>query len=276
MPLRSKRDYPELDKLSVRLARRKYFSVSYPKSGRTWLRFMVDDYRTRLFGIRVPQVFAVEKKLRWRHRIVWTHAGGDFRHPYYGQLTFRDRLDRAAPYLFLTRNFHGILNSAFHHRTYRRNKMQLPPSEFIRHPNCGILHVVSYYNMWLELRREIPSFKVFAYEDLKKDPFTTMSGVVEALELPLREDLLRQTVECGSVANMKVLANSDAYAGTVLAPSDRGDERSAKVREGSTSGYRSLFSDEDLAYFGQVISNHFLGLEDPDFAGCAERIDLKA
>lgn len=268
-----KRDYPELSKLSVRLARRKYFFVSYPKSGRTWLRFMVDDYRTRLFGITVPQVFAVERKLQLKHRIVWTHAGGDFRHPYYGQLTFADRLDRKAPFLFLSRNFYGILNSAYHHRTFRRKVMDLPPGEFIRHPNCGILHVVSYYNMWLELREKLHSFQAFSYEDLKKEPYETMARVIESLELPVKEDLLRQTVECGTVANMKILAKSEAYANTVIAPSNLNDERSAKVREGKASSYRELFSDEDLDFIGNVIQNHFLGLNDPDFAACAQRID---
>ena len=50
--------------------------VSYPKSGRTWVRFMVDSYLADLHGIPVSNVFQVERRLDPRWRIEWTHLTG--------------------------------------------------------------------------------------------------------------------------------------------------------------------------------------------------------
>ncbi len=264
---------PRVRKLSIRLARRKFFAVSYPKSGRTWLRFMVNDYLRRCFGIDVPQVFAVERKLRLRHRIVWTHMGGNFRRPYFGVMNFDTLMLKNVPYIFFKRNFYAILNSAYHHRVYRRRVMDVTPSEFIRHPHCGIVHIVSYYNMWLHLRGRLTTFKSFAYEDLKQDPAGTLRRVIEAFGLPPREEWIEAAVREGSVENMKKLAVSPDYAGTVLAPTDLNDERSAKVRSGRRASYTDLFSREDLEYIGRVIDMLYLGKDDPDFSACCRRID---
>lgn len=51
--------------------------LSYPKSGRTWVRFMVDDYLCRLLAVPVPNVFEIEKLLAGTDRhIEWTHLTG--------------------------------------------------------------------------------------------------------------------------------------------------------------------------------------------------------
>ncbi len=234
---------------------------------------MVDDYLTRHYRINVPQVFAVEKKLRFRHRIVWTHMGGDFRRPYFGIMNFDTLLLRNLPYVFLARNFYAILNSAYHHRVYRRRVVEATPSEFIRDPYCGILHLVSYYNMWLHLRRQLPRFVSFSYEELKRDTPGTLRNVIEAFGIEPDDQLIAASANEGSAGNMKMLAESPAYSETVLAPTDPNEPRSAKVRETRASSYAGLFSPDDLDYIANVIDEFFLGKDDPEFGPSARRID---
>src|SRR5690349_7405005 len=50
--------------------------LSYPKSGRTWVRFLVDAYLADLHGIPVANVFEVERRLDRRWRIEWEHLTG--------------------------------------------------------------------------------------------------------------------------------------------------------------------------------------------------------
>ncbi|MEM9253166.1 MAG: hypothetical protein AAGB29_12525, partial [Planctomycetota bacterium] len=46
--------------------------LSYPKSGRTWLRFMLNDYLARIAGASdLPNAFAIEKADGYP--IAWTH-----------------------------------------------------------------------------------------------------------------------------------------------------------------------------------------------------------
>ena len=47
--------------------------LSYPKAGRTWVRFMVDSYLCRLHELAVGNVFEAEEHPRQPVRIVWTH-----------------------------------------------------------------------------------------------------------------------------------------------------------------------------------------------------------
>ena len=40
-------------KMGCYLAPKKNFFISYPKSGRTWVRFLVDAYKAELYGLKI-------------------------------------------------------------------------------------------------------------------------------------------------------------------------------------------------------------------------------
>lgn len=108
----------------------------------------------------------------------------------------------------------------------------------------------------------------FSVSRLKEDSGREFRNVLLALGVEVDEDLLKRSLEEGALENMRRLAETDAYQDSILAPEEKGDQRSAKVRKGSKSSYKELFSEEDLAFIGRTIEDHFTGRDMPEYREC--------
>jgi hypothetical protein len=238
--------------------------VSYPKSGRTWVRFMVDSYLADLHGISVANVFEVERRLDPRWRIEWTHLTG--------QMTYLvpfDQLDPAdlpevegRPCVFLTRDVHATLASAYFQASYRINVFSGSPSEFVRSPLFGIRKLVAFYNLMADLRDRLASFTVLTYHSLRQDAAAGLRSVLEVLGAEIDGGRVERAVETGRFESLRRLARTPEYANTLLSPSDPGNPDSDKVRRGDDEAWRELFGEEDLRYIAQAIAElqHDAGL----------------
>ncbi|HSP43109.1 MAG TPA: sulfotransferase domain-containing protein [Luteolibacter sp.] len=255
-------------KRACHLSRSKTFFVSYPKSGRTWVRFLVDDYKTRLYGLKVKNVFKAERRLRLRHHVEWTHLAGFQRNPYHAMTPDNLDLLRRTPCVFMTRNFHATLASAWFQVTQRLG-VPLADKDAFLHGTChGIMHLIAFHNMWLDLERELPQVTYVSYARLRNDTRAEFIRILEALRLPVDPAKVDATLEAGTFERMKQLAASEVYQGTPLAPTDHANPDSAKVRSGSSGGYRTVFSDEQNRFISDMIARFFTGRDDPRFAEC--------
>jgi hypothetical protein len=244
--------------------------LSYPKSGRTWLRFMVDSYLCRVFDLDCPNVFDAEKRLKPTHPIEWTHLTGAMigRLPYWAMGPWR--LDEAAtrvPWLVLTRNFRATLASAYFQARDRIKVFEGSPREFVRDPRYGAIKLVSFYNLFEELRPKLADCRVFSYEAMLEDPRPHFERVVAALGMRVDADLIDEVIEQASFENMKRLSVTPEYAGSVLAPTDPNNPVTFKVRSGGRDK-KQLFSAEDIVYIERVIDDLFQHKDKPDYARC--------
>lgn len=266
MPLSTQR--VRFCKWSCSFSRNKNFFISYPKSGRTWARFLVDDYKTRLYNLSVKNVFKAERRLRLRHHVEWTHLAGFQQNPYYAMTPTNLELLRRTPCVFMTRNFHATLASAWFQVTERLGIPLADKDAFLNGSRHGIMHIIAFHNTWIELEKDIPNVTYVSYANLKANTRDEFIRILNALGLPVEEPLVSATLEAGSFDHMKLLANSDAYRGTPLAPTDSSNPNSAKVRSASTGGYRSVFSDDQNSFIAEMIDRFFLGRDDPRFSEC--------
>ena len=76
-------------------------------------------------------------------------------------------------------------------------------------------------------------------------------------------DRLARVLEMSSFDNMKQLSESAAYEGTVIAPMDKNDPASFKVRSGGER--ESVFTDDDKAFIERVARDLFLAQDKPEF-----------
>jgi hypothetical protein len=236
-----------------------YVFLSYPKSGRTWVRFMVDDYLARYYRRNLKNVFLAEKDLvvGRHHRILYTHFTD--RLDYYDMGSFEERstLVPRSHCVLLTRNIYATLASSYHGVRYRYGR-DFTPSEFLRRPRVGAMKIISFYNLWVQLQREFLTTRVFSYETLRADTRGVFPQVLEALGIPLDLRLAEEVVEGSSFERLRELSESEAYRGTRLAPTDPANPKSYKVREAKPDGFRSVFSDEDVQYIKRVIDDVLL------------------
>lgn len=242
-----------------------YIFLSTPKSGRTWVRFMIDLYLVKRYGRSVRNVFEAEwdPVIRRSHRIKFTHLMETLCYYELGSFKHRRTLVPESHVVLLTRNIYATLASAYNHVRHRLGR-DVTPSEFIREPKRGAIKTISFYNFWLQLRSEFLSAKVFSYEALKADPQGVFRQILEAVGVsPIDEQLLEEVVEQSTFAHLQELALTEAYKDTVLGPNDPASTHKAdpanknswKVRQGKTHGFREVFSEEDLQYIKRLIDD---------------------
>lgn len=231
------------------------FFLSYPKSGRTWIRFMLDAYMAEIFGISTRNVFEVEAKVAANFRLEWTHftAAMHMRLPYYQSGCFDPHQIDGKACLFLTRNFYSTLASAFYQARDRIGVFRGSPSQFVRSSRYGALKLVTFYNMVADLRERFRHFVAFSYEDLRRDPAAHLRRVLEEMQLPIDQQLLSDVVDRSTFDGMKRLSVAPEYAGTPLAPGDRHDLNTYKVRFGTNHSFRQLFDEDSIDFIAKTI-----------------------
>ncbi len=244
--------------------------LSYPKSGRTWLRFMVNSYLCRVCQLDCRNVFEAEKLLRDRHPIEWTHLTGAMiaRLPYWAMGPWKlDNTARRLPWVFLTRNFQATLASAYFQARDRIRVFDGTPSQFLRDPRNGVIKLVSFYNLFETIRPTLTNCKIISYEAVLEAPKPALKNIVETIGLPIDDTILSDVVKEASFDNMKRLSVTPEYAGTVLAPTDPTRPETFKVRSGGRDKAQ-LFNDEDLAYIDRVVGDLFLHQDKPEYRSC--------
>lgn len=230
--------------------------LSYPKSGRTWVRFLVDAYLADLHGIQVSNVFDVERRLDPRWRIEWEHLTGAMiqRLPYdrIGEVDLPSFDGRVC--IHLSRDPYATLASAYFQARDRVKVFQGTPSEFVRSPLFGARKLAAFQSFVETLKDRFSSFIPLTYEGFQADPAAGLRTVLQALGAEVNPERIRNAVALGSFENLRRLARTPDYAGSPIAPVDPGNPGSEKIRRGGDGGWRELFSEEDEAYIKSVIS----------------------
>ncbi len=232
------------DVAAANVQARRPILVSYPKSGRTWLRYMLS-----LAGFEMPV----------------THAGMGSA----GKDLFRSfrgvRASRVAGRLpvFLHRNPIDTVVSLYFQvqrkvlarariehpwRYWYSERMgRLPPGDieaFLRHPRFGVATACAYNRGWLDYLATRSPVLVITYEELRAEPERSLRSVLDFIghtpARPLAEIIAQSNFE--SMQRQEQRGALSETAGMGMA--DLSDPDSAKVRRGEVRGYgRDLRAD---------------------------------
>jgi hypothetical protein len=181
-----------------------------------------------------------------------------------------DKPSRQLPWLVLTRNFQATLASAYFQARDRIQVFEGTPSEFLRDPRYGAIKLVTFYNLFEELRPTLGDCHVFSYETMLDDPRPHFVKVVKTLGLSVDDEMIDAVIEEASFENMKKLSVAPEYAGSVLAPTDPTRPETFKVRSAGRDK-KQLFNDEDIAYIDRVVGDLFVYQDKDDYRRCLGR-----
>ena len=207
------------------------FIVSYPKSGNTWLRFLVaslvsDPHRIDFTNIDriIPDIYQhTERALQAlkRPRIIKSHEYFDRR---YGRVIYivRDPRDVAVSYYY-------------HHIKQRLIPEDLGFEGFLDRFLAGTLDAYGSWHehvgSWIGARADRDDFLLLRYEDLSRSAEDELERVAEFLDLHVTKARLHRTVEQCSFEEMRRLERHQAHLTSTLRSSrqDIGFVRSAAV-----------------------------------------------
>ncbi|NWK95349.1 hypothetical protein DM806_06655 [Sphingobium lactosutens] len=216
--------------------------ASYPKSGRTWLRFLLAQYflasrqyapvTTRTMFDFTPNfdldpVRGIPAFLRRSEEAAFPLVPST-------HLRYSPILPGRLPVIFLIRDPRGALNSHYHHVT--RHKMSFTGSmdAFLTDRHVGIPHYARYMNSWgwgLSRHRH----HVIFYEDLIADTEAEMGKLLLFLGEPVDARALRHAVEQSAFDRMRAVEIAEGIPGHAY---DRSDSDALRMRKGQADSFR--------------------------------------
>jgi glycosyltransferase involved in cell wall biosynthesis len=251
-------------------AGRRHFVVSFPKAGRTWMRFLLGNYIRASFGLDVSDAQCLEVESLTTSRPGWptivvTHDRRCDELPVSKLVRNIDQF-RGEAVTLLVRDPRDIVVSWYFERTRRYEKLwgkraddSADLSAFIR-SEYGIALVLRWMQDWGE-QLDVPArVKWFRYEDFRTDPLHVARSVLEWLEVGnVDEGALSTAIAASSFDAMRALEASGASGSRRLTPGDPNDPESFKLRRGVVGGYRDYLQEQDIAYIEERMARDLPG-----------------
>ena len=239
--------------------------VSFPKSGRTWLRYMIGSLVRGLDGgghdDGANGMMDEGLDLGARFGLTFSHLGAVHSCP-------RDHVDDAlrefspsgAPRtgVLLARNAYSTLTSYYYHARFRQRDRPFESAcvdEFLASERFGLPRLIAFYRAWS--RAWAPALgcaHVLWYDDMLQDPVAGLERVAELAGIEADRSSVERAVEDASFERMK-RASLAAEAPDHLKPRDVEDPRTFKVRRADPLEYRSFFNADQLALIAGSLRN---------------------
>lgn len=211
--------------------------VSFPKSGRTWLRVMLDE-------LGIPCSYSHDRS---SHReALHVEELGD---PGAGLVADR--------FVFIHRDPRDTAVSGYFQAAKRLRNYDDDIAAFIRDPHHGIEKIARFNLSWLTGNLGQKPVYTLSYEQLTADPRTTLRALVDWLGVEVSATAIETVVADNTFDKMQKREISGVYAdryGQALKQPDQNDSDSFKVRRGQVGGFRDDLAEKDIAYCDAVLA----------------------
>lgn len=216
------------------------FLTSYPKSGNTWMRFMLAEVLSgngfsvtfETIESHIPEIHQYTARELDRHpepRLFKSHAPFDRR---YGRV------------IYIVRDPRDVAVSFYHFRTKRGIvEADYPIGEHVEEFLDG-MHVygtwAEHVGGWLGAREHRSDFHWLRYEDMQDDALAELRDACRFLELDVSSETLRRAVTKSSADRMRRLEReADENKPVIL----QGDDDKPFIRKAESGGWRQELPD---------------------------------
>lgn len=232
------------------------FLLSYPKTGRTWLRVMMGKMLAEHYGhpeLAKGELGARTARFKGVPRIHAKHDGTPQK-----KIVAEINPDRSeyagCRVILLVRDLRDTAVSNYFQVTRRERRFEGDISTYLRWPRGSVDGMIRYYNVWAA-QREVPrGFLLIRYEDLHEDPARELHRIATFLGLSdVTAATLAAAVDYGSFGAMKSREAERPADGTPLAAGRAGDAESFKTRKGRIGGYVEYLQGADIEWLNRRI-----------------------
>lgn len=238
--------------------------VSYPKSGRTWLRLLVGRAIADHYGLLDAVEADPDLLLRTERlggmgtgvpTVVFSHDDKPHAKPKAEIETDKSRF-ADSPVVFLHRDPRDVAVSQYFSLTKRTEGGYTGSiSEFVRDEDIGPANHIHYLNVWASAREALPAVRFLSYAELHADTTGELASVLKlAGASGVPAEVLERAVAYGSFDNMRRMEAGGTFKSGMLRPKDAGDTATYKTRSGKVGGYTEHLSPEDVAYLDALIA----------------------
>ncbi len=230
--------------LSYYYPKNQYFLVSFPKTGRTWLNYMLKQMvRQSNHPLKNNENFIFKEHDNSEIII----ENGTRNNPLdVFKFTSRYRY-RRGKVLFLVRDPRDVVVSHFHQITKRaKNPFVFNSiSDFVKDDVLGFKRIIQYYNLWF-FQKDIPKdFLLIKYEDLLNQGVDTLSEINKFFNIDITKDKIEKIYSESTADKMRKKEKANKLEGF----KDFGKDRDKlKVRNAKSGGFINELSENDILF----------------------------
>jgi hypothetical protein len=253
---------------SARLRRSDVIVVSFGKSGRTWLRVLLERLRVHSNGNGGRPLSMIRGMFRRdasKPRIFFTHDNyikdysghADSKADFYGRrvvLLVRDPRDATVSQYFQWQHRMNRMKTRLNH--YPPKGTEVSVYDFVMNPVYGLVRCTDFMNLWAREADQVQDLLIVRYEDMRREPVEVLSRIAAFIGEEAKPEFIEEAVEYASVANMRKLESTNrfAFAGGRLKPGDKNNPDSYKVRRAKVGGYRDYFDEEQIEKIDRYVA----------------------
>ncbi len=210
--------------------------ISYPKSGRTWVRYALS-------------VLEVADKIQFQHDGFEFNDGAKPPHDfdYDRRVEAYSQIDRV---VYLSRDPRDLMVSLYFQVTGRFCDFfgyQGTVSEFIRDDYFGAENLQRFRRIWERMCSEGHAMHI-TYEECHRDLVAVLKRVTDFCGFEFTAERLHEAAEASSFENMKAVESSGRFPHPWLRPRNS----APKIRRGVVGGFRDHLSETDIKYLTDV------------------------
>ena len=252
------------------------YIVSFPKSGRTWLRVILSRYKQQVVGIsdfylKLHDLFVTGADFSPQY--IFSHANSGWENVYYETkhrflATWLDFLGlyngpvpsnfdltvfRNSKIIFLLRDPRDVLVSSYYHNIYRQKFVfKMPKARYIRMRLYGLQRIIEFMN-FLADNHSKHDHLIIRYEQILDQPHTEFEKILNFSGTKVNKEFIENAVSYGQFENMQKMESDNVY-GDKLQQFDS-NPQARKVRQGTKGSYKTEFSKQDIEYIEQYIQD---------------------
>ena len=240
--------------IALAFARADGVIASYPKSGRTWLRFILANYFDLLFdlglAIDLHSMFQVIPNdqlddLRGRRAFRFERRP-ELPFLFASHAPYRRSLFAGKKILFMLREPKDLMVSAYFHKA-RHGGCAGGIKSFLRDPADGLADYLRHSNRWAE-RLGAHRHLTISYERLAGDTEGIVLAVLALFEVSVDRAALGEAIERSRFERMRAIEIAKGLPGH---QHDRGQAEGRRVRKGKIGGFRDYLDEDDVAFVDQ-------------------------
>jgi hypothetical protein len=206
--------------------------ISYPKSGRTWLRYIFVQ-------------LALDSHIQFHHDLF--EFNNSDKPPHNFDIGWRmERYSQIDKLVYLQRDPRDLIVSLYFQVTGRFSDFfsyKGTISEFIRDDYFGAENLHRFRCMWETICSEL-GFLTVSYEHCHRDMEGAMFQLLEYYQLPFDRSRVSEAVANAEFDKMQKLEESAEFPKPWLRPRNG----ALKVRKGKVGGFREVLDKEDITY----------------------------
>ena len=238
--------------------------LSYPKTGRTWLRVMIGKVLCEQYGMRedwLLETYHWKKYIKKSMSVNHDDTFQPWKSPHYMKLPTDKSRYAKNKVIFLVRDPRDVVVSFFFEMTKRARGYHLfqrysgTISEFIRDDRFGVKRIIHYYNIWHQNTDVPQGFLLVRYEDIHRDPHTILRQTLAFMDInDVSDQVINKAVEYAGFENMKKVEAENALKTDELATPNQKDPEAYKVRKGKIGGFVEYLTEDDIGYLNDTIA----------------------